>query len=447
MGAIAAKASRAGSVLLIVIATAPSPAVGVGGDDEREALLGKAEAALAASDSTTAAAVFERAAGLLHAADTEMGQVRTAMQQGRYRQALAFCAHTAGAHPESAPAGALYAWLLRVGGQVPMSDRVLAQTLARSPDDPVARATQHAFADPWLLATGPLLSTPHRLAPLGIVAAASADGVVPVAAQARVVASGVLIDGGRRALVPLASIPAVVSAANPPPAASKEFEAPGSSPNTSRTSTMSSTTTSPSASTNPIMRRLWLRNGLGQTTSAAVDNGSDSRADATRRRLAELGVGVLQLDTALPFDAAVDAPAAHDPFAGSPAFVITYTAGDDMAAPAWPWLRQGFFGGLAGGSGDDRIRQLGIDLPDGPHGGLVMDARGRVAGLALPGPHGAARFVPVSLWHGLGGSSSDHTAPSPLASKPASPGGLALPADAAYERGLRLTLQLIVAAP
>ena len=395
---------------------------------DRNALLRQAEAALALGHSAAAAALFERAAGLLHAPDTEMGQVRTAMQQGRYRQALAFCAHTAGAHLESAPAGALYAWLLRVGGQVRMADRVLAQTLARSPDDPVALATQRAFADPWPRASGLLLVLPHRLAPEDFGTSTRGDGMSAMSSKARIVASGVLVDGGRRALVPLASIAAVgVAATNLMAERSPPSAAPASTGPTSA---------------GPTEQRLWLRNGLGQATSGVVDRSVDGQADASSRALAERGIAVIELDTALPFDAAGDGPAAQDPFAGSPGFVVEYAVGDGAAAPAWPWLRQGFVGGLAGNG----LRLLGIDLPAGPHGGLVMDARGRVAGLALPGPQGAATFVPASLWRGLG-DGDDRMAPSPLAARPASPGGLAVPADAAYERGLRLALQVLVMAP
>ena len=183
-----------------------------------------------------------------------------------------------------------------------------------------------------------------------------------------------------------------------------------------------------------------MRNGLGQSTTAVVDTAGDAPARELRRALAGLGVAVLRLDTALPFDAAGDAPAPQDPFAGSPGFVVEYAVGDAVAAPAWPWLRQGFLGGLAGNG----TRLLGIDLPGGPHGGLVLDARGRVAGLSLPGPRGVASFVPVSMWRALDGSSDDRVAPSPPTAGPTSPGGLALPADAAYERGLRLALQVLV---
>ena len=80
---------------------------------ERAALLDAAEAALARGDTEAALAGFERAAGMLHAPDTEMGLVRSQMQAGQYRRALAFAAHTAGAHLEAPAASALYAWLLR----------------------------------------------------------------------------------------------------------------------------------------------------------------------------------------------------------------------------------------------------------------------------------------------------------------------------------------------
>ena len=423
LGALGASAAKAGDATRAVASARASFSEPSAGDAaleaDRQALLRRAEAALARGDSAAAAATFEQAAGLLHSPDTEMGQVRTAMQQGRYRQALAFSAHTAGAHLESAPAGALYAWLLRVGGQVHLSDRVLAQTLARLPDDPVALATQRAFAGPWPQPGGPLLEAPHRVAPYAVDAAAGDEAARRVADDARVVSSGVLIDGGRRALVPLASVSAFTTAT---------VDATGASP------------VSASASAAPLAARLWLRNGLGQSTKAVVEAAGDAPARAVRRTLAGLGVAVLRLDTALPCDAAGDAPARHDPFAGSPGFVVEYAAGDQATVPAWPWLRQGFLGGLAGNG----TRLLGIDLPGGPHGGLVLDARGRVAGLSLPGPQGVASFVPASLWRLLDDSGDDRVAPSPSVARPASPGGLAVPADAAYERGLRLALQVLV---
>ena len=84
---------------------------------------------------------------MLHAADAELGLIRAAMQDGQYRRALAFCAHTAGEHTDDADGGALYAWLLRIGGQErARRAQVLADTRAHAPDDAVAAAVEAAFA-------------------------------------------------------------------------------------------------------------------------------------------------------------------------------------------------------------------------------------------------------------------------------------------------------------
>lgn len=365
----AAGGVRSASVAVLVLAAAGHAAVAAPRDD----LLRRAEAALTEGDAAVATETFERAAAMLHAADTEMGLVRAAMQAGRYRQALAFCAHVAGGHLESPAAGALYAWLLRVGGQTRVSDRVLAETLARAPADRVAAAAQSAFAAPWPVARGVLLDAPHRMAPEDI-GRADADRVP---ANSRVASSGVLIAGGRRALVPRAAV------------------------------------------TPPADGRLWVSNGLGEASPATLDDDP---------MFAALGIAVLRLERALPF-AAGDEAAAQDPYAGSPGFVVEYAAGDG-ARPAWPWLRQGFIGAAS----RDGVRRLGIDIADGPHGGLVMDAQGRVAGIARRQADGSAAFVPVSLWGatGAGAAASAPTAPRLVA------------ADEAYERALRLTLQIIV---
>ena len=171
---------------------------------ERSALLRAAEAALASGNPAQALAVFEQAAMLLHAADTEMGLVRAHLQAGEYRRALAFCAHTAGAHLDSAPASALYAWLLRIGGQGVFAQRVLGEAAARAPSDPVVSAVVREFKRSWPTAMDELLAAPQRMAPYGM----TEQGHAAVPKDARVAASGVLMDEGRRALVPLDSLPA-----------------------------------------------------------------------------------------------------------------------------------------------------------------------------------------------------------------------------------------------
>ena len=339
----------------------------------RSALLRSAEVALAAGQTVQAVADFDRAAAMLHAADTEMGLVRAYLQAGEYRRALAFCAHTAGAHLDSAPASALYAWLLRVGGQGVFGQRVLDEALLRAPADAVVVEVARAFRQPLPVAQGVLLEPPHRLAPYGVAEPAQA---APTAA-AQVVSGAVLIDQGRRALVPLASLPVDVS------------------------------------------EPLRVRNGLGRTSFARLDpGGQPPRA---------LGVAVLLL--AVPLESpSGQVMAPRDPFAGSPGFVVTYAAPGRSDA-AWPWLFQGFFGGDEGQAG---MRRLGIEIPVGLPGAAVFDAGGRLAGITLP--NAANQMLPVSLWKVWAGA-SDETAPSPVAR---------MPADEAYERALRVGLQLIV---
>ena len=55
------------------------------------------EALLASGKVAEARDAFEQAAALEHAADIELGILRSQMQAGHYRQALDFAAHTAGA--------------------------------------------------------------------------------------------------------------------------------------------------------------------------------------------------------------------------------------------------------------------------------------------------------------------------------------------------------------
>ena len=265
---------------------------------------------------------------MLHAADTEMALVRTYMQGGAYRRALSFAAHTAGAHRD-VPAGAvLYAWLLHVGGQAAFAQRVLDQTEARWPGDALTAQARAQLRSPTPVADGALLSPPWRVAPF------DADTALP--ATARVASSGVLVDGGRRALVPLAAL--------------------------------------------GERRALWVRDGLGRRSMARVE-----------RRVEDLGLALLRLDD--PIETAsglVLAP--RDPFPGSPGFAVDYVATPD-AAPAWPLLYSGFIGMPDGAGG---LRRLGIEVPAGAQGGPVFDAGGRFAGIALRGADGQDRLVPVS---------------------------------------------------
>ncbi len=346
----------------------------------RLALLRQGEADLLRGDAAAAEDAFDRAALMLHAPDTEMGLVRTYMQAGQYRRALAFCAHTAGGHVESASASGLYAWLLRVGGQDAFAERVLRETLARSPGNPILLDVQQAFAAPWPLATGALLEAPHRMAPQ---AWPQGDQPLPPP-SARGVSGAVLIGDGRRALAPAAGIAGA--------------------------------------------RRLWVRDGLGRTTEATIDVAPEP--------LRAFGVAMLRLAAPLgPGDAPL---ASRDLFAGSPGYVVEFALAQD-AAPAWPWLRQGFFGGFVGSSG---LRKLGIDVPPGPHGGPVFDATGRLAGIVVGGEDGQVSMVPASMFR-LVVQEAPHAATTP-ASAASGEAPRRMPADEAYERALKVALQVMV---
>ncbi|MDM0078459.1 hypothetical protein QTH90_28910 [Variovorax sp. J2P1-59] len=348
--------------------------------EARSTLLRRGEAELARGELVAATDTFERAAMMLHAPDTEMGLVRASMQAGQYRRALAFCAHVAGAHLESGPAGALYAWLLRVGGQGEFAERVLRETLDRLPQDPVALDVHRAFGSSAPVASELLLRTPHRMAPQALME----DGQPAVPSAARVVSSGVLIGNGTMALVPSAVI------------------RPGTT------------------------QAIWVRNGMGETTLA--------RADAATQPLEALGVTVLRLDAPLAADG-TPAPASRDPFAGSAGFAFEYAV-QESTAPAWPWLSQGFFGGFLGDGG---LRKLGIGMPASTYGGPVLDAAGRLAGMVLPGRGDEAAMLPASRWADLLPEAASTRPSGGATARPGAP----MPPDQAYELGLRAALQVI----
>lgn len=288
---------------------------------QRARLLAEGEAQLAAGDAQAAQDSFQRAAMLMHAPDTECSIVRAQMQAGQYRQALAFCAHAALAHRGFAGGVALYAWLLQLGGQSVIAQRLLAEAAERQPDDEAVRIARAQLAAAWPVPQGPLLSAPLRAAPYG-------HGVDVDESRTRMVGTATLAEGGQSALVPSATVRGV--------------------------------------------RELRLRNGLGETVRAHVD-GTDEA----------VGVAVLRLEKAmtLPVELAISR---RMPFAGSPAAVVEFAPGGDAAGAAWPWLRLGFFGrvpmsgprplgvampvGARGGPVFDRAGLLaGLSLP-GPDG-------------------------------------------------------------------------------
>ena len=230
-------------------------------------MLTSGEAALARLDVAAALSAFERAALILHAADTEIALVRGYTQAGNYRRALAFGAHTAGAHLDVAGGSLPYAWLLHVGGQPVIAQRLLADISARMPGEPLVQAVRQQLRSGTPIATGQLLAPPTRLAPYG-----DAKGLP---ATARVVGSAVLLGNGTAALLPLSLL--------------------------------------------PRPDRLWLRNGLGQLVKGRTD-----------KRLTAMGVALVWLERPLPV-AKEFWVAASDAFPGSAGFAVEYVSAPDAA--------------------------------------------------------------------------------------------------------------------
>ena len=333
---------------------------------ERAVWLARGEALLLAGDAEAAEQAFDRAALLLHAPDTESSLVRSYMQAGHYRRALAFAAHTAGAHREMPAATALYAWLLHAGGQTHIAAERLESALAASPRHPTLVAARAGLAQHWPLPGPELLQAPVRLAPYGTAS-------LPVGLS--VLATGTLIDSGQHALVPAAVL-----------GEATEF---------------------------------WLRNGLGQTRRATL-----------MTLWATLDVALLRLDAPLPLPASLRS-ALRAPHAGSPAYNVQFAFGPSTEA-AWPLLRQGFMGRTLG---TEELPLLGIDMPAGPGGGPVFDARGALVGMALPGRDGRARLMPLQALQVVVGDKFD-AAPISGPSMPAA-------VDEVYETSLQVAVQLI----
>ena len=207
---------------------------------------------------------------------------------------------------------------------------------------------------------------------------------------ARVVASGVLIGDGTMALVPSAML------------------RPGG------------------------LKEIWVRDGMGRTTLA--------RADPAVQPLASANVTLLRLESPLGAAEGLPPMAPREPFAGSAGFAFEYAAQEEGGA-AWPWMSQGFFGTMPRADGP---RKLGIGVAASTHGGPVLDAAGRLAGMVLPGQGDEPEMLSASRWmaslSALGlTAGTDPGAPDSVARSRG-----AMPSDEAYERGLRVALQVIV---
>lgn len=353
----------------------------------RAELVQLGETALARTDTSAALQAFEQAAAIAHMADSEMGLVRTYMQGGEYRRALAFVAHTASAHREVPGGAALYAWLLYIGDQRAHARKLLDDAQSRFPGDQVLALTSGQMRSASPLATGPLLQAPARLAPYSAP-------LIGLPGAARVACSGVLIDNRRHALVPLAPLKGSTS--------------------------------------------VWLRDGLGHVARGSLE-----------RRLIALQLAVVRLERPIASTSAPDrppdeppdsglAPAGNDPFPGSIGFAVEYVA-STRTAPGWPLLASGFIGAALN---DGKQRQLGIELPPGPRGGPVFDSAGRLIGIAMAGgagPAGSRAADQLLLASLLRAAIGD------IMGAPAPATGERMSADRIYERAMRSTVQAIVA--
>jgi hypothetical protein len=321
--------SQAGSAALRDAASLPAERL-----QERKQLLQAGEAALARLDPQAAQQNFERAAAILHAADTEMAIVRAHMQAGEYRRALAFGAHTAGAHLDVVGGTALYAWLLHAGGQAAVAQRLLQEADQRAPSQPLITEVRAQINSGQPRAHAALRTLPVRLAPYGD------ERGLPKGAK--VWGSAVLLRGGTHALVPLVLL--------------------------------------------PRSGRVWLRNGLGHMTAASAVE-----------RYPTMGLALLQLRQILPVPNAL-VPAARDAFPGSVAYAVEYTTAPDAAPAWPLLRTGFLGGSMpANAPWPDASRALGLDMTSGPRGGPVFNATGQWVGIAVQGPKGATdRWVTVS---------------------------------------------------
>ncbi|WP_310384093.1 hypothetical protein [Roseateles sp.] len=299
----------------------------------RQALLKTARTALGAGDSALAIAQLDAAAMISHAADTELLMLQAQMQAGDYRSALMFASHTAGAHIHDPEALALYAWMLALGEQRVEARRLLDAGLKRLPQEPtlLAMQLQLPLAEPAAAAETDPQAAAIRPGPLAIG--------TPVPAHAQALGSGLLLDSGRHALLPLD--PSQDSAA-----------------------------------------QLWVRNGLGHASAARLVKRFDS-----------LGLALLSLDTPLPSAQSSLQRAPRDAFAGSPATAFSYLAAPSAQA-AWPAMHRGFLGRLSAASNQ---QALGIELPVAPRGGPVFDQAGRWVGISVAGPNGDPKLASLSV--------------------------------------------------
>ena len=367
---------------------------------ERAELLAQGELDLSRLQVDAAQSAFEKAALILHAADSEMALVRSYMQAGEYRRALAFGAHTAGAHLDVVGGTALYAWLLHSGGQHAAAARLLDEAVARLPDNAFIKNVQQQLTTGSLVPDKDMLTLPTRLAPY-----ASTNGL-PASAQA--ISSAVLLPATEPGLGAFALMP------------------------------LKMLTLKQIGSSGQSNQALWLRNGLGQSSRASIE-----------KLLPGVGVAVLRLLTPLPLPDGLPVAAA-DPFPGSVGYTVEYPiapASQSLAA-AWPQLHMGFVGGMAAPNDPlSEARALGISLRAGPRGGGLFNAAGQFAGLALPAENGRPDSLVTidQLRSALGSDAAlfGLEKPASAADAVSAPPPAAISADRIYEASLKNTLQVI----
>lgn len=153
----------------------------------RQQRLDVARQALTRGDADAALVPLEDAAGMSHAADTELLQLLMLLQRGQVRQAMAFAAHTAAAHRDEPQARELHLWLLALSGQPEHVRRRLTPA-----DEHLQRLLDALNAPDGMLPAAAPSPWPHGL---------------PVPARSRGVATALLLRDGRQALVPLAALP------------------------------------------------------------------------------------------------------------------------------------------------------------------------------------------------------------------------------------------------
>jgi S1-C subfamily serine protease len=230
-------------------------------------LLIAGEQALRRGDTTLAGYFFEHAASVAHTADAELGLIRTFMQMGEYRHAMAYAAHTAGVHLDETMGVALYAWLLHLGGQSRVGALFLERARERAPNDSMLRRTSVLLKSLSARPDGNFLDPPARFVPYSV----DADSLP---ASARTVSSGVVIERGQKVL-------------------------------TSATALAGAT-------------RVWVRNGIGRSSAASLV-----------RTFPEIDLAELALEQPLQDIAVVIA--VRSAYPGSPAFTVEFAAPDDVA--------------------------------------------------------------------------------------------------------------------